>query len=495
MAITQVQGPTRGTNSAGTITVTLASTPTSGNLLFALIGMDSYPTRTVTSISQTNVTWNGTADVAKTGPSATTYSRAEIWSGVASASAGKTVTITLSGTPINGGVANVLEYSGLLTSEFLDKTASVDGDSGHNPVTGTTATTTQADELCLGCIAADFSSGPYHDCSSPTNSFTLLDGVGIATWLAYAALARIVSSTGTYSSSVDSTNTLDDYAGVIATYKAAAGVTTYTKDFTLGAGLLKNLTKTFTAGAGLLKNLTKTFTLGSNLQKEQTTSFTLGAGLTKSLTKTFSIGGQLESGQTQSFSIGADLLQNLTKTFTLGAELQAAGTETKGFTIGANILQNFTKTFTVGAELDALGTQTVSFTIGAILERESVTQVGTSPPIFISHHREIRTERDLTPEERSVERVPLQPLLEGMTFEEMVRYVYTCLHPKQPTEEELRQRLGELLSKLPKPESPEDMEEELRLIIRKYAPKLQVTNTEDKLKETIRKSLEENKNE
>jgi len=59
MAITRVQGNARGTGAVTPLAVTMASNPTSGNVLVAVIGTAGAATRTVSSITQTNVTWAG----------------------------------------------------------------------------------------------------------------------------------------------------------------------------------------------------------------------------------------------------------------------------------------------------------------------------------------------------------------------------------------------------------------------------------------------------
>lgn len=64
--------------------------------------------------------------------------------------------------------------------------------------TGTTATTTQANELCIGCIAFDISINTF----GPTNSFTeVTERASGAPNL--TVLERIVSATGTYGTTVD----------------------------------------------------------------------------------------------------------------------------------------------------------------------------------------------------------------------------------------------------------------------------------------------------
>ena len=206
MAITLVQGNAKGTSATSTITVTLVSTPISGNVLIAVIGTRLAATEvTVSSITQTGVTW--TEQISK-------YSgniNVELWLGVVGSGASTTITITLSATP-SGSVADVCEWSGIATSGFLDKTATNAG-AGYTADTGTTDTTTKANELWVGGI--NDQSG---DLTTPTNGFTLLDGL-TQTWLVIAYLYKIVSATGTANSGA-STVASNSWVGCIATFKA-----------------------------------------------------------------------------------------------------------------------------------------------------------------------------------------------------------------------------------------------------------------------------------
>lgn len=87
--------------------------------------------------------------------------------------------------------------------------------------TGTTSTTAQANELCIGCIGFDID----NSYGSPTNSFTeVTERASGAPDL--IVLERIVSATGTYGTTVSfSGSTPLSYAlcGAIATFKEAGG--------------------------------------------------------------------------------------------------------------------------------------------------------------------------------------------------------------------------------------------------------------------------------
>jgi len=211
MAIVRVQGNARGTSLTDTISVTMASNPISGNVLVAVIGVCASAARTVLSIVQAGVTWTyqigivGVYDYDDT---------AEIWFGVVGAGASKDVTVTLSWVANHGGVADICEYSGVETSGFLDKTAT---SSGWNDLkTGTTVATTQANELWIGGIEADYSRTQ----SLPTNGFTLLDGA-LYDEGSLAYLEKIVSATGTANSGTTASGNCAS-GGCIATFKGKA---------------------------------------------------------------------------------------------------------------------------------------------------------------------------------------------------------------------------------------------------------------------------------
>jgi len=211
MAITRVQGNARGTTTTNTISVTMDATPTSGNILVAVIGLsDAAYDRSVSSISETGVTW--TKQISKLAPM---YCRVEIWFGVVAAGVSVSITVNLAGTQA-GATADVCEYSGVLTANFLDKTATSSGSSA-TPVTGTTATTTQASELWIGGTVSVSTS----DQTTPINGFALLDGV-VSNGISTAFLEYIASATGTANSGTTVAGAAKNYAGCIATFFAAA---------------------------------------------------------------------------------------------------------------------------------------------------------------------------------------------------------------------------------------------------------------------------------
>jgi hypothetical protein len=227
MSISRVQGNKRGIASNSSLSITLDSTPTSGNLLIAVIGTyGSYPP-SVSSITQSNVSWSRQVYSS----TSSLYGRnVEIWAGVIQSSASASLTITLastgSGASSDPVIADICEYSGLLTSSFLDKTSSAQGAYTTTLSTGTISTTGQASELWIGGIFNVCDAGNGNSDSSPTPGYTMLDGAGsiYAQTKSLAYIEKIVSSIGTASCNVigGSYTTYEAYVGCIATFKAAA---------------------------------------------------------------------------------------------------------------------------------------------------------------------------------------------------------------------------------------------------------------------------------
>lgn len=237
--IVRVQGNARGTNhGASSVTVTFGSAPTSGNTIIVAIWTENYVSavlRTVSSISQTGVTWSGSGNglqISKSDPT-TLYTDNEIWLGTVGDGASTSMVVHLDGNLGTTGlvIADACEYSGLAAaSSVLDKTAtnSGGGPSSTTTDTGTTATTTQAAELWVGATG-EYKSGVVTQ-SNPTNSFALLDGADYVYSSAHSSLGyleKIVSSTGAANSGT-TLSVSASWLGCIATFKA--GVTTVYKD-------------------------------------------------------------------------------------------------------------------------------------------------------------------------------------------------------------------------------------------------------------------------
>ena len=228
-AITCVLGPTLGTWSSGnSFDVILSSAPTRGDVLICTFGDNNgFAFDPIVSIANVggNVTWTKQVGNAYNDGVSGYYYDSEIWYGVVnSASSSRNITITLA-SGVNGtftegtyaAEAFVSEYSGMATSGFLDRTASNQGVSTESD-SGTTATTTQANELCIASIVA---SAPQNN---PTNGFTLTHyTAGIACDL--ANFNETLSTTGIVDTGAHigtiMNGFLHDYDGCIATFFAS----------------------------------------------------------------------------------------------------------------------------------------------------------------------------------------------------------------------------------------------------------------------------------
>ena len=228
-SIARVQGPYRGVSTSSSLSVSLTSAPTSGNSLIAVIGTydnSASSAITVSSITQTGVTWSRqTSEVYGSGIFSPYYN-VEIWLGVVGSGAVTSVSISLSGS--SREVVDICEYSGIAASP-IDKTAVSTG-SSISGSTGTTTTTAQAQELWIGGIAVGGSTSSGVSQSYATSGFTLLDGASYGSSSPYtstAFLEKIVSITGTANSgtTIGSSNR---WVGCIATFKATYNIYTTT---------------------------------------------------------------------------------------------------------------------------------------------------------------------------------------------------------------------------------------------------------------------------
>jgi hypothetical protein len=137
----------------------------------------------------------------------------EIWAGTVNLGASSSITIMLSGIPINGvGIAVICEYSGFIGGYNLDRTAAANGGFRSQTSTGTTANTNSANELIVGGINAGAESQTI-----PTNGFSMIGGTLYNAACSVAYLEKIVSAAGAFSSGTTATST-NWYTGCIATF-------------------------------------------------------------------------------------------------------------------------------------------------------------------------------------------------------------------------------------------------------------------------------------
>ena len=392
---TLVHGPYRTASTSTSFTVTTTSTPTSGDVLIAVIGTSrtsSGSVRTISSISETNVAWS--MQKSESYATATPEVDVEIWLGVVSASAGTTVTINLSGSP-SGAVADICEYSGIATTSYLDQTAVNTGSSAATD-TGLTGATTQATELWIGGITV----GAANAQTVATSGFTLRDGA-TGTSISVAYLENFVSATGTANSGT--TVSSSRWVGCIATFKAAGpAVVLSPTSGNIGSSV------TVTA-AGMLASQSVTATLGSTSVTLSSSTTDGSGGLSATFTvpaitsgsKTFTLTDGTNS-PTATFSVAAPTLTRNPTSGGIGTVVTVSGSN---YIPSASVVVNFgsttmltltatssgalpstgntfaVPTTTSGSQTisasDGINTATASFTVNA----PTLTLIPTSGPL------------------------------------------------------------------------------------------------------------------
>jgi hypothetical protein len=241
MVITRIQGPAKGSSQINSITVNIGSAPANGNILVAVVGAWGAVRPQVTGITQNNVTWAYCyKNIDRAGMSI------EVWLGTVSVAAGTAVTVSLDNNATALAVANICEYSGLVSSP-KDNTAKANS-AGTPTSTGTTVNTSQAEELWVGGV---LSASWNQDQSAPTNGFTLLDGVRVFGAGSVAYLEKIVSSVGTANSGT--THQATGYSAFIVTLKAKTTIPTPTMSPVGGVyAAIQNVTISDTQGTALI---------------------------------------------------------------------------------------------------------------------------------------------------------------------------------------------------------------------------------------------------
>ncbi|MEW5852533.1 MAG: hypothetical protein AB2A00_27350 [Myxococcota bacterium] len=233
------QNKTAGSN---TLTVTVPSGGVAqNNRIIVAVAMDAVSGTVSASDSRGN-SYAVDADVTNSGTVRTLILSANAST---SLTAGNTISVTVpSGATAKGIV--VSEYSGLMPSGALDKTATGTGNS-RNPATSS-ATTTRANEMLIGVVGAE---GPENDVLSPGGSFTTdakagTSGNPAATNVTATLLYREVTATGSYAVSAR-LNTSRAWAAAMATYRAAPSKVVFTNtNRILSAGVCSGTSNPFT---------------------------------------------------------------------------------------------------------------------------------------------------------------------------------------------------------------------------------------------------------
>lgn len=222
MTVTEI-GTAIGNSDVGTplnITVPAGGVAIGDLIVVALVINSETTTATVTDTGGNTYTQD--LAVVQTGDAAQSY----MFRTIATTALAASDTISIETSDFRQVAAVAAKSDQITSSSPLDKTASADTAFGTAKSSGSTATTTQADELLIGYCTHGVSNTYTADTG---NGWTLIhDLIGTGGARSIALQYQIVSATGAYAS----TGTLsasDDGGAAIATYKAAASGTTYTK--------------------------------------------------------------------------------------------------------------------------------------------------------------------------------------------------------------------------------------------------------------------------
>jgi hypothetical protein len=219
------------TSTATTVVVTMTA-PAVGNTLVAVIATRSATANSVSSISYAGSgTWNRATATAGTAGSTT-----EIWYAPVTSAPSGNLTINQA---TARAAAVVIEYTGVLTPSAVDKVANNTG-SSTTPTTGTTAATTQANEVWVSGVGLVSSTYTLTLSGSPTFSpIASAQSANATSTLNAKVYAQdyIAGATGTASAG-GTIGTSSQWSGAIATFKSAV----VSGSLTLGGSAANNYT-------------------------------------------------------------------------------------------------------------------------------------------------------------------------------------------------------------------------------------------------------------
>lgn len=204
MAASLVQSKTAAASSA-TSTATFDSSPTSGNLLIAVVAYVSNSGFATTPTGWNQCSFSG----------GITHGFVTIWYKVAGGGESSTVTFTVTTSAV-GSIA-IFEYSGLTATPF-DVGAQATTAFASSIASGTTATTAQADELLIAGVATPEVTRTFSN--TWTNSFAR-----ISQHNRQEVASRVVSATDTYTTT-EAWTTASWGVGAIAAFKISTSSST-----------------------------------------------------------------------------------------------------------------------------------------------------------------------------------------------------------------------------------------------------------------------------
>lgn len=319
MSITRVQYVSNASTGSGTtsLTTTIAAA-TAGNLLLALIATGSTASNgTTTTPSGFTAVLGPITNTSASPPPVNLYLFYKIATG------GET-SVVATNTVTSGVTCQVWEFSasgGWPASPVDVSASSANQAATTTPVTGTTATTAQGEELWIAGLSTN--GGTQITYSAPTNGFTqeTTAWAGASPFFSpnSAALYRIVSATGTASSGVTSSIS-KGFGGLVVAFKDNVAATN-TRTVPASAALLATNSRSVPASVALLQTNTRTIPASGALIATNSRIVPTSAALLGTNTRTVPATTALLGTRTRTIPTGAALLATQTRQIVVTAAL------------------------------------------------------------------------------------------------------------------------------------------------------------------------------
>jgi hypothetical protein len=225
MAPSILHGPVIGGASAGQTSNLVIPSTTAGNCVYVAVGAwNALAAETVAAVKLGGVAGNFARSVSQVNTTGQ-HAACEIWANPNCAGGQTAVQVTTTGGTATNSSAIVFawEAPGIVTSSPLDRSSGTPG-TAASWSSGSTPTTTQADELLIGLFVGTDAAGQTVTGPGSPWTTTAMQSVAIAGVTAGYAMAatQVVSAAGAYSFAGTQSHAGMAWAAVIATFKAGA---------------------------------------------------------------------------------------------------------------------------------------------------------------------------------------------------------------------------------------------------------------------------------
>lgn len=223
-----VQSKSAVTSFATSVAAVFTSNNVAGNALFAIVGNDQSVTPTIAD-SRPN-TWQALAVTINNAGVQTT-----IFYAMSCAAGANTVTASFGATSCAASIA-IMEWSGVFTTSALDKTATGTG-FGTAATTGSTGTTSQADELLVLGTCREATVTPFTFAAA--GSFTEAEDTGGLCPRPVQLAYQVVAATGAYAGAATLQGGSENWSQALATFKLGTPLNHAIKNPTIRPAMFK----------------------------------------------------------------------------------------------------------------------------------------------------------------------------------------------------------------------------------------------------------------